>query len=64
VKYRGNFEVDVCERQFENKEVREARKLGEVKFDLWERKASSDRKRGRARGRGKGTKRPWQQERD
>jgi hypothetical protein len=61
VKYRGNFEVDACERQFEKKSVREARKLKGVRFDAEERKAGSYKARGRERARERGGKHSLQE---
>lgn len=63
MKYRGNFDVDACERQFEKRAGREERKVNSIKFDVEERKAGSYKNRGRERARERGGKRD-SQERD
>lgn len=66
VKYRGNFDVDACERQFERQRGREARVRGEGKFEKFEKETlkralgGATRKAGRARERVR-KPRPWQE---
>lgn len=66
MKYRGNFDVDACERQFEKRAWREEREMGKVKFDNWEGKQSDPRKRskGRDRAHEREQGRAFKQERD
>lgn len=51
MKYRGNFDVDACERQFEKRAQREAERLGGQAFDTWEEKQANPRKRFKGRKR-------------
>ena len=60
MKYRGDFDMDACERQFDRQRARESHQMGRVSFDIHDAKVSNPRKRfkGRKRERAR-EQRPW-----